>query len=229
MKAIILAAGIGSRLDNSAHHQPKALTTLANGKTILQNQLDALARHLSMADVRIVVGYSKESIISAFPHITNIFSPNYAEENTAKSLLRALDNVEEDVLWLNGDVVFNPSAIDSILAANCTGMVVNTAAIDAEAVKYRTDKQGRILEVSKQVKKSQGEAVGINFFKHVDIPALKLALTACLPTDYFEKAIEFCIHQGTQVQAITIDNQDCVEVDFPEDLIKANKLLQRWM
>ena|SRR5436190_1103530 len=109
MKVVILAAGIGSRLDGTQAHRPKALTQLINGKSILQFQLDALSAYLSLDQVFIIVGYQKEVIMSAFPDLMYIYNPLFERENTAKSLLRALKKIDEDVLWLNGDVVFRPS------------------------------------------------------------------------------------------------------------------------
>src|SRR5205807_758171 len=97
-----------------------------------------------------------------------------------------------------------------------------------EEVKYRTNAQGQILEVSKIVQHPQGEALGINFFTRKDIPLLRQQLDRCHPSDYFEKAIEEGIKQGLSVWAIPIALSDCVEIDFPADLMKANQLLKSW-
>ncbi len=228
MKVVILAAGIGSRLDGSHDHIPKALTRLANHKSILQYQLDALACHLSLNQVIVVVGYHKEQIMAAFPDLMYVFNPLYAQENTAKSLLRAFKKIEEDVLWLNGDVVFHPSILKPLLDADRTAMIVNRTGVGEEEVKYRTDGEERILEVSKQVKLGEGEALGINFFKREDLSLLKENLERCQPKDYFEKGIEQGIQQGQIVWTSLIDAKECAEIDFPEDLVRANQLLEQW-
>jgi L-glutamine-phosphate cytidylyltransferase len=228
MKIVILAAGLGSRLDGSQDHLPKPLTRLASGKSILEYQLDALAWHLSLDDVFVVVGYHKEAILEAFPHLAYVYNPLFAQENTSKSLLRALSKIEEDVLWLNGDVIFRPSILQEILELDRTCMVVNEAIVGEEEVKYRADGQGRILEVSKQVQQPQGEALGINFFKQEDLPALRKNLENCAPGDYFEKAIECLLHQGKTVWTMPVSILDCVEIDFPADLEKANQMMMAW-
>ena len=228
MKIIILAAGIGSRLNAADDHLPKSLTQLENGVSILQYQLDTLASVFSLEDVFIVVGYKKEVVLDRFPNFAYIFNPNFAEENTSKSLLRALNKVNEDVLWLNGDVLFHPSVLHKILETNLSVLVVNEAAVGEEEVKYRTDKHGLIVELSKQVNHPQGEALGINFFKQQDLSILKQELERCKPSDYFEKAIEEGIKKGLRVGNISIDLNECVEIDFPEDLIKANQILKSW-
>lgn len=225
MKIVILAAGMGSRLDDSADRLPKALTLLSTGQSILQYQLDAISRYFSLDDVIVVVGYQKETIKERFPDLHFVENLHFAEENTSKSLLRALQTFEDDVLWLNGDVIFRPDILEKL---NRTCMVVNRTEVGEEEVKYRTDAQGKILEVSKQVKIPEGEALGINFFKKNDLPMLKKQLEACKPMDYFEKGIEKAIQVGVNVWCVPVEVNDCTEIDFPEDLIRANQLLHSW-
>lgn len=229
MKVVILAAGLGSRLDTGKNHRPKALTTLSNGQSILQYQVDALTRYVNKHDLLVVVGYQLESIMKAFPTLTYIHNNNYAHENTSKSLLKALSNLDEDLLWLNGDVIFQHQILKQLIEANRTAMVVNKSVVGEEEVKYRADPNGRILEVSKHVSNPHGEALGINFMKRGDLSLLRHQLEQCLPNDYFEKAIEEAIKQDDlAVWAVPVDNDQCIEIDFPEDLESANHLLQTW-
>lgn len=227
MKVVILAAGIGSRLNETEGHLPKALTEFEDGRSILQYQLDALLRYFSVEDIFIVVGYQKESIIEKFPALHYIYNPCFAEENTSKSLLKALVDIQEDVLWLNGDVLFRHNILDQVIKKKQSCMVVSIGQVGAEEVKYRTNARGCISEVSKKVINGQGEAIGINFFRKEDLLILKETLETCQPTDYFEKGIEECIRQGIAVWPVFIQD-DYIEIDFPEDLIKANQLLKSW-
>jgi choline kinase len=229
MKIVILAAGLGSRLDETEAHLPKPLTLLANGESILEYQLNALSHYVSLDQIFIVVGYQKEAIMHLFPNLIYIYNPAFAEENTAKSLLRALRKINEDVLWLNGDVIFRKEVLLKIIEFNRTGMVVNCSSVGEEEVKYRADEEGHILEISKQVQDPQGEALGINFFTKEDLPLLKKNLELCHSSDYFEKAIGRGIKEDFQlVWSIPIDSQDCTEIDFPHDLKKANEMLKQW-
>ena len=225
MKIVILAAGKGSRLGGEG---PKPLTQLVNGKSILELQLEAIARYSDLKHVYIVVGYQKEKIIESFPNLHFIHNPLYAQENTAKSLLRALHGVQEDLLWLNGDIVFYPDVLQNVLATERSCMAVNVGPVGDEEVKYRTNPEGRILEVSKEVKTPEGEAIGINFFHKNDLPVLIKNLAKCNVNDYFEKAIEFSINDGINVWAEPIDSGLSVEIDFAEDLARANNMLTHW-
>lgn len=225
MKIVILAAGAGKRF--RALDLPKPLTRLDNGESILKLQIDALSQFQSLDEILIVVGYRKEKVMEQFPNLLFVYNPSYAEENTAKSLLRALNKIQEDVLWLNGDVVFQPSLLKKIIHSKKNGMIVNSSSVGEEEVKYRTNKQGKIIEISKQVNHPEGEALGINFFTKKDLPILKKNLLQCSDMDYFEKAIELSIAEGVSVWPFHVGPLECAEVDFPEDLKKANQVISQ--
>jgi L-glutamine-phosphate cytidylyltransferase len=228
MKIIILAAGKGSRLGDP--NIPKPLTRLANGKTILGYQLENISQFISLDRVLLVVGYHKERIIDLFPDLLYVYNPSFAKENTSKSLLRALKkcNENEDVLWINGDVVFHPSLLPRMLQLDRTCMLVNQAVVGEEEVKYRSDSSGKILEVSKQVINPQGEALGINLWKGRNVDLLQQELTLCNDHEYFEKGIEMSIKKEMPVWCCHADPTECTEIDFPKDLARANELIQLW-
>lgn len=227
MELVILAAGLGKRLDSHSK-EPKALTVLANGQSILAFQLEMLSRYIESAKISIVVGYHFESVIKLFPDLRYIYNENFAEDNTAGSLKKALKNLDDDLLFLNGDVVFHPSVIKKLLNFRQTAMLVIKGIVAEEEVKYRCDNLDQIVEVSKELRQSEGEAIGINYFAKEDLPKLKLQLERCSPTEYFEKAIENGIKEGLKVKALPIEATLACEVDFPEDLQKANQLLLSW-
>lgn len=226
MKAVILAAGKGSRL--GGNRLPKPLASLASGKTILGHQLDALSLYISLESVYIIVGHHKEEIMEQFPGLLFVYNSKYAHENTAKSLLRALNKIEDDVLWINGDVVFHHSVIARVLDISKTSMVVNVGPVGEEEVKYRQDELGCITEVSKTVTHPKGEAVGINYCSAEDLVQFKANLGHCSNQDYFERGLELCIQQGTSIWSIPVERNLCTEIDFPEDLDQANKLIDQW-
>jgi L-glutamine-phosphate cytidylyltransferase len=226
VKVVILAAGKGSRLGDP--NLPKPLTLLANGETILGAQLEKLKNFVSWDDILIVVGYHKEMIMEAFPEVCYVYNSQYASENTAGSLWKALKKTQEDVLWLNGDVVFHSSVLEKLLANKKTSMVVNVGKVGEEEVKYRTNSEGRILEVSKHTPDPEGEALGINFFMSKDMKRLRHHLGQCGEKDYFERGIEFAIQEGIAVWSTVIESSLCTEIDFPEDLERANQMIKHW-
>lgn len=226
MKIVILAAGKGTRLGEI--DVPKPLTHLVTGKSILENQLETLKQYVSLENVIVIVGHHKEKIMALFPDLMFVYNSNYASENTAKSLLRALKKIDEDVLWLNGDVVMHHSVLEAILKSPRTSMVVNVGPVGEEEVKYRQGADGRILAVSKHVDHPQGEALGINYWAKEDLELLRKNLELCSSKDYFERGIELCIEQGMDVRSVIVDPLLCAEVDFPEDLRKVNRMIENW-
>ncbi|GAB3408756.1 MULTISPECIES: NTP transferase domain-containing protein [Schumannella] len=222
---VILAAGMGSRLGRSL---PKPLTELSDGRTIMQQQFDNIrAAFGKKAKVTIVVGYKMEYIVEAFPQAEFVYNEQYDQTNTSKSLLRALKASKDGgVLWMNGDVVFDPAAL--IRAAEWVEgdrsfVSVNTAKVSDEEVKYTVDAEGFIDELSKTVVGGLGEAVGINFVSSRDKAGLIRQLGKVGDQDYFERGIELSIEQDkTRFEPVDISDLYAVEVDFAEDLERAN-------
>jgi choline kinase len=222
---VILAAGMGSRLGRSL---PKPLTELSDGRTIMQQQFDNIHHAFGKrAKVTIVVGYKLEHIVEAFPDASFVYNEQYDQTNTSKSLLRALQASQPGgVLWMNGDVVFDPQVLDraaEMIARDQSFVTVNTAKVSDEEVKYTTSAEGYIQKLSKTVKGGLGEAVGINYISAADKATLIRHLQRVDAQDYFERGIELAIEQNSiLVEPVDISDLYAVEVDFAEDLDRAN-------
>jgi choline kinase len=97
--------------------------------------------------------------------------------------------------------------------------------VSDEEVKYTLDAEGYIKELSKQVVGGLGEAVGINYVSAQDKELLIKRLGEVDDQDYFERGIEYAIEKdGARFKAIDISDLYAVEVDFAEDLERANEL-----
>lgn len=222
-RAIILLAGMGSRL---ARPHPKSLTPLGNGETILSRQLRILRQfNFSVCGV---VGFKKDLIMEAAPDILFAYNTNYDTTNTSKSLLCGLRHaIDEDAMWLNGDVVFEPEVIEVMLASTTSAVAVNNARVADEEIKYTLNADGYINAISKKVTNALGEALGINLVKAEHLAAFKQKLDAVADQDYFERAMELLIDDRKNVfKPIDVSRYGCVEVDFAEDLERAKTLVQ---
>jgi choline kinase len=227
VQVVILAAGLGSRLGRSL---PKPLTPLQDGRTILQRQLDCLqATFGEEVDVTLVVGHKAGLMILAARGEKFVHNPEYYRTNTAKSLLRALSaSAPGGVLWLNGDVVFDPRLLDLVVPVVLAGqsfVCVDTSTVGEEEVKYTVDVHGHIDRLSKTVDGGLGEAIGINYVAAADKQVLIDHLTRCADDDYFERGIETAIEDGSlKVVPLDISAYPAVEIDFESDLSRANLL-----
>ena len=222
----ILAAGMGTRLGRPF---PKPLTPLNDGRTIMQQQLDNISEAFG-ADTRvqIVVGFKLDLILEAAPEAVFVYNERYDQTNTCKSLMKALrSSAEGPVVWMNGDVVFEPAILERLqinIDAGQTAIAVNTAAVSDEEVKYTVNADGMVKELSKTVVGGLGESVGINVIAAKDKAALIKRLEECDDQDYFERGIELAIEKdGLKVLPIDISDLFAVEVDFEADLERANQ------
>ena len=226
-QVVILAAGMGTRL---ARPLPKPLTELRDGRSIMKQQIDNLKTAFGESyRVMIVVGFKLEAIIERFPEATFVYNEFFDQTNTSKSLLKALQaSGDGGVLWLNGDVVFDPQVlvrVTEFLESNQSFVVVNQSKVSDEEVKYTLDDSRFIAELSKQVVGGLGEAVGINFVASQDKAALIKRLIEVDDQDYFERGIELAIeNDGLRFKAVDISDLYAVEIDFAEDLDRANEL-----
>nr|WP_281721877.1 phosphocholine cytidylyltransferase family protein [Nitrosomonas nitrosa] len=114
MKAIILAAGRGSRMKNLTDDRPKCLVKL-HGKPLLEWQLAAL-RAAGVEDIAIVTGYKRELL--AGRHLIEFHNPRWAETNMVSSLACAQEWLQTEVCLVSySDIVYETSAVKSLMVS----------------------------------------------------------------------------------------------------------------
>jgi choline kinase len=228
IQAAILAAGLGTRLGRP---HPKPLTPLTTGQSIIRRAVDSLRAEFGDAvRITVVVGFKMDLVIEAMPDVLFAYNEVYDSTNTSKSLLKALTlSGPGGVLWMNGDVVFDPAVLGylrSRMEADQSFVCVNHDSVAEEEVKYTLDERGMVAELSKTVENGLGEAVGINFISAEDKPSLTTRLQEVDDQDYFERGLELCIAKdGLELEPLDISSFRCVEVDFEDDLAVANRFL----
>ncbi|HLD69883.1 MAG TPA: sugar phosphate nucleotidyltransferase [Candidatus Omnitrophota bacterium] len=160
MKIIILAAGKGERLMPLTMNTPKSLLYMANGKTLLEEQIERIAGSKAIDEIVLVVGYLADQIeakiqmhIGKGMKIKTVFNPFYDKANNLVSLWAARGEMNNDFLIANGDCIF-PAKVFSGLVKNCAkGIFLSTnrkKKYDAEDMKVRLEAR-HVLEVSKGI------------------------------------------------------------------------------
>ena len=115
MRAIILAAGRGSRLKNLTNDRPKCLVEL-RGKALLDWQLDAL-RAAGITEIAIVTGYKRELLANR--GLVEFHNPRWAETNMVSSLACAQAWLKEEPCVVSySDIFYEPSAVESLIATD---------------------------------------------------------------------------------------------------------------
>ena len=235
MRAIILAAGRGRRLEASGWTAPKCLLPVG-GTTILDNMLDALAAH-GVKDLVLVVGYRQEEIRQ---HLAArgldpayVQNPAFADTNTINSLWRAREFMDTDFLYFNADVLFHPDVLARLLAAPGSRLAVDKKKCGDEEVKVVLDGGSRVRRIGKALDPAlcAGEFIGIAKFAADDNPAFVRALTRRNVERgevklFFEAAVDDVLDSRPML-AVDVSDLPAIEVDYPEDWKAAQALAAR--
>jgi len=115
MKAIILAAGRGSRMKKLTDELPKCLVEL-RGKTLLDWQLEAL-RAAGITEIAIVTGYKREMLTNR--GMFDFHNPRWAETNMVSSLECAQEWLKEEPCIVSySDIFYDSSAVTSLMVSD---------------------------------------------------------------------------------------------------------------
>jgi len=240
VKAVVLAAGISSRLRPLTNDRPKCLLPVA-GIPILRRSLAAL-RSLGVTDVVMVLGYLEDQIRTAvrewFPDLAVEFlvNPDYASTQNGASLLIARAAVEgQPFLLLDGDIVFDTEVVGSLLASPHPDCLALRPADDLgdEEVKVILDGAGRVrrIDVPLPPAEAAGESIGVERFSAASstllFPALEARIAAHGPRyEYYEKTFDELIGRGAiTMYAVDIGGYYCCEIDTPDDLAAVERAL----
>ena len=235
MKAVILAAGQGTRIRAVHGQRPKCLIQV-DDKTILDHQIEALSM-VGIDQIAIVVGYEKQQIIrhvrSRFDrcslNIHFIENPAFAETNNIYSLWLARDWLRGDsFVCLNADVVLKPDILDSALRADAPiSMIVDHSWRD-ETMKVIIS-NGRVIRMSKKISKKEFSAtyIGITVFDHAIqgkfFRKIRNLIGAGRVNEFFNAAVQELADEGVQIGFTTTAGLPWAEIDDPFDLTFAQQ------
>lgn len=237
MNAVILAAGVASRLRPLTDSTPKCLLTLG-GKTILQRTVDNLLTN-GVDSLVIVTGYLREQIVQfmrmQYPQLRPTFIHNdvYATTNNIYSLWLARDAVRgDDMLLLDSDILFDRRIVTALLDSPHTDCLAlnRDIAVGEEEIKVRLDGNSRVLEISKTVAidAAAGESIGIERFSAPFVEGLYDLLADMIEQEelvgiFYEAAFERMIERGSALHAVDISAFPCMELDTVEDFHAADR------
>lgn len=168
MKALILAAGIGSRLAPITDNCPKSMVPV-NGKPILEKQIENLINN-DVMDITIVTGYKSEVIEkyinTKYPFIKIIKSVDYLNTNNMYSAYLARDILNgSEFLMMNADVYYDGSVLTELLNSKYENSIVTDIGIYNEESMKVTEKNGIIKSISKTISKEDALGSSIDVYK----------------------------------------------------------------
>ena len=244
MKAIILAAGQGTRLRPLTDDKPKCLVELT-GKPLLEHQLATL-RSGGVEEIHIVGGYRSDQLQR--PGITLHINKSFAETNMVATLFaaEAVMTGDSDLIISYGDIVYEPKVLSSLMSVDAPSILavdrewrrywaarMDDPLNDAESMKL-TD-GNRVIELGKKPKSYddiEGQYIGLI---RIRADFVKRFVTAwqCMDRSavydgkdfdnmYMTSFLQYLIDGGWEVRAALIEN-GWAEVDCEADLAVATK------
>lgn len=114
MKAIILAAGMGTRLGKYTENLPKCMLTML-GKPLIERQIETL-RFCGINDIVVITGYQSDKI--NIPGVTYYKNEKYAETNMVESLFTAEEALTGEIIVAYSDILYEKRVVDTILHAH---------------------------------------------------------------------------------------------------------------
>ena len=235
MKAIILAAGMASRLRPLTLTTPKSLLKVGE-RSRLQRSTDALIAN-GVREFCIVTGYLHEMIEDFVKEqyadsikVTFVYNKVYETTNNIYSLWLARPFAEgEEVLLLDSDLLYDPQIVTRVLAADAPNVLTLIRhELGEEEMKVVTDAQGSIREISKTCNPADaaGESLGIEKMGREYTRALYRELEPMMNREhlenvFYERAFERLIPQGHTYQVLDVTELFSCELDTIEDFENA--------
>lgn len=237
-KAVILAAGIASRLRPLTDTTPKCLLKIGE-RCLLERAFDALIQN-GFDEFIIVTGYRQQQIVdflqAHYPtqDITFIYNDRYESTNNIYSLWLTRSYTDgQEILLLDSDIVFDPQIVEKLLHSDKDDILaLNRHELGAEEIKVIVDDAQKVVEISKvcSISYAIGESIGIEKMSAEYTKALfrelEIMITAeGLDNIFYERAFERLIPQGYSFYVMDTTEFFSAELDTVEDFQQAQKLI----
>ena len=234
MRALILNSGLGSRMGAYTKEHPKCMTDITDKDTILSRQLKLIAES-GITNVVITTGYYNDVLVKYCKSLgltlnfMFVKNPLYDKTNYIYSIYCAREYLDDDVILMHGDLVFDSEVLNRVVNSKESCMTVSSTVPLPEKDFKAQISDGKILKV------------GIEFFD--DVMAAQ-ALYHLRKEDWkiwLNKIVEFCetgkigvyaenalneLNGATNIYALDVKDQLCTEIDTPEDLEIVKERLQ---
>ena len=235
MKALILNSGLGSRMGDLTREHPKCMTEIGCRESILSRQLRMLSER-GLKDAVITTGYYDEVLIRYCRGLnlplryTFVKNPLYDQTNYIYSIYCAREELQDDLILMHGDLVFEDAVLDRVLASPGSCMTVSSTLPLPEKDFKAQVKDGFVLRV------------GIHFFEEAMAAQPLYFLRREDWLRWLDRIGEFCQRGETGVYAenalntlegaagiAALDVKDllCAEIDNPQDLETVTRRLEK--
>ena len=226
MKALILNSGLGSRMGTLTSEHPKCMTEISSHDTILSRQLKQIA-NAGIKEVVVTTGYYDGVLVKycqdlEFPiHFTFVNNPVYDKTNYIYSIYCAKEYLDDDIILMHGDLVFENEVFDRVVASPVSCMAVSSTLPLPEKDFKAQVVDGMVMKVGVDIFNEAMEAQALYHLRRDDWRV------------WLDKIIEFCdndnrkvyaenalneLNGAANIHALDVENLLCSEIDNPEDL-----------
>lgn len=233
MRAVILAAGLGTRLRPITDSKPKCLVKAA-GKPILQHQIDAYLA-AGVDQILVVSGYRADAVASfcaAYGDKVQIVrNDDYATTNNMYSLYLAYRQLgDEGFLLSNGDVVYDPGILQDLLRAEGSFIAADSGSYAEESMKIVVE-SGCAVDISKKIPpaKAYGNSIDLYRFDAATARQFGQVVRGVIEgernrNEWTELALQKMLQsRRIQMKPFDIGKRNWVEIDNFEDLAAADE------
>ena len=226
MKALILNSGLGHRMGVLTSEHPKCMTEISTTDTILSRQLKLIA-DAGIKEVVMTTGYFDEVLINYCNSLelplkyTFVNNPLYKETNYIYSIYCAREYLDDDILLMHGDLVFENSVLEDMLGQERSCMKVSSTTPlpdkDFKAVIY----DGKVSKVGIEFFENANEAQALYKINRDDWKVWLSEIISFCESDnrkcYAENAFNQ-VSDKCNIYAFDAKERLCSEIDTPEDL-----------
>lgn len=242
MKAIILAAGLGTRLEPLTRTVPKCMVPVAGVPLI--DRMIARIEEAGIDSLVVVTGHLHqvlEAHLRASPsplaqEATLVFNQRYADWGNFYSLLVAREAVgTSGFIKLDGDVLLDSGILPAVVAAPGPAVLAidRKPGLGAEEMKARADETGRLVALNKRMAPALalGEYIGVDRIDAPLAPRVFDELAAMIDQgevhEYYERAYERLMQAGVAFSCADVTSAPWCEIDDHADLAAAHALVAR--
>lgn len=230
MKAVIIAAGKGTRMGPLTENKPKAMLPIAN-KPLLEHMILEL-KVAGIKDLYIVVGYCKEKIKEYFEdgfkfgiNIEYIEQKN--QNGTANAIMTTRNYIDERFLVINGDILIYSKDIERLCNTRGDAILATKKVESPEEygiLSVKGEKVEQIVEKPKEISSDLVNA-GIYIFDHSIFDAIDNTGLSKRGEYEITDSIQFMIDSGKELRYILLERWN--DIGFPWNMLDANEMVLR--
>lgn len=234
MKCLILNSGLGSRMGVLTSEHPKCMTEISTTETILSRQLRQIAA-AGISEVvmttglfdSVLVNYCNSLDLSL--HFTFVKNPVYDKTNYIYSIYCAKEYLDDDIILMHGDLVFENEVFEKVVNSEKSCMVVSSTLPLPEKDFKAQVVENMVLKVGVDVFNDAMEAQALYKLNKEDWKVwLDKIVAFCEAGNtkvYAENALNE-LNGAANISALDVKNLLCSEIDNPEDLAVVSEKLK---